>query len=94
MVADRVVNAGLWVSPWKLMTRGIYEDWAELLLVAVFGALCITWGLLDRKSSQRFWLGVVTFALGVELAWNDGPIAHTVTDTALIIPRALLRLLH
>lgn len=94
MAAARVINASLWVSPWKLMTRGMYEDWAEMLLVAIFGALCITWGIMDRKSSQRFWIGVVAFALGVELAWNDGPIAHTVTDTALIIPRALLRVLH
>jgi len=38
------------------------------------------------------WLGVLALAIGVKLVLADGPITHTVTDSALVVPRALLRL--
>ena len=91
-LADLVASSSLWVSPWKHLDTSLYEDWGELLLVAVFLGLCIFWGLMDRRSSIRLWLGVLALAIGVKLVLADGPITHTVTDSALVVPRALLRL--
>src|SRR5438876_4684022 len=91
-LADLVASSSLWVSPWKHLDTSLYEDWGELLLVAVFLGLCIFWGLMDRRSSIRLWLGVLAVVIGVKLVLADGPITHTVTDTALAVPRAVLRL--
>ena len=91
-LADLAASSSLWVSPWQHLDRILYEDWGELLLVAVFLGLCIFWGLMDRRSSIRLWLGVLAVVIGVKLVLADGPITHTVTDTALVVPRAVLRL--
>ena len=91
-LADLAASSSLWVSPWEHLDRILYEDWGELLLVAVFLGLCIFWGLMDRRSSIRLWLGVLAVVIGVKLVLADGPITHTVTDTALVVPRAVLRL--
>ena len=91
-LADLVASSSLWVSPWKHLDTALYEDWGELLLVAVFLGICIFWGLMDRRTRIRLWLGVLALAIGVKLVLADGPITHTVTDSALVVPRALLRL--
>jgi len=91
-LADLAASSSLWVSPWEHLDRILYEDWGELLLVAVFLGLCIFWGLMDRRTRIRLWLGVLALAIGVKLVLADGPITHTVTDSALVVPRALLRL--
>ena len=91
-MAGLAADSPIWVSRWRLFHSGIYEDWGELLLVAVFLGLCIFWGLMDRRSSIRLWLGVLAVVIGVKLVLADGPITHTVTDTALAVPRAVLRL--
>jgi hypothetical protein len=80
----------LWRSPWTLFTESeLYQSWGELLLVAVFLALCLFWMLMERKTALRFWLGVAAVVAGVNLVLNDGPIAHTVTDAALaLLPRS------
>ena len=94
MVVGRVetfadVAVSLSVSPWKLFSQSeLYRNWGELVLVAVFLALCLFWMLMERRTSLRFWLGVLAVAVGVKVVLNDGPIAHTVTDAALALPRA------
>ena len=94
MVVGRVetfadVAVSLWVSPWKLFSESeLYQNWGELVLVAVFLAICLFWVLMDRRTSLRLWLGVVAVAIGVMLVVDDGPIARTVTDAALALPRA------
>ncbi len=91
-VAGIFVDA-LWVSPKRFFQGGIFDDWGEVLLVAAFVALCIIWGIMERQSNLRFWLGVLAVAIGVELVVAGGPIAETVTDAALVVPRALMHLL-
>ena len=78
----------LWLAPWKLIQTGLREDWTETMLVGAFVALCIVWGVMDRQTSLRFWLGVLTFAVGVKIVIGDGPMARTVTDAVLYLPRA------
>jgi hypothetical protein len=79
----------IWTSPWKHFGESeLFRNWGELVLVGVFLALCLFWMLMDRKTSLRFWLGVLAVAVGVKLVVDDGPIAHTVTDSALALPRA------
>ena len=89
------VTVSLWVSPWKLFTESeLYQNWGELVLVAVFLALVLFWMLMDRKTSLRLWMGVLAVVIAVKLAVDDGPIAHTVTDAALALPRAAAHLFH
>ena len=79
----------IWVSPWKhVVGSELFLNWGELVMVAVFLALCLSWMLMDRKTSLRFWLGVLALGVGVKLVVDDGPIVHTVTDSALAVPRA------
>ena len=98
MVVGRVetlagLAASLWVSPWKLFSESeLMQSWGELVLVAIFLGLCLFWVLMDRKTSLRLWLGVVAVAIGVKLVVDDGPIARTVTDAALALPRAAIHL--
>ena len=100
MVVGRVetfadVAVSLWVSPWKLFSQSeLYQDWGELVLVGVFLALCLFWVLMDRRTSLRLWLGVVAVAIAVMLVVEDGPIAHTVTEAVLALPRAAIHLFH
>jgi hypothetical protein len=83
------VTVSLWVSPWKLFSESeLVQNWGELVLVAVFLALVLFWMLMDRKTSLRLWMGVLAAVVAVKLMWDDGPIAHTVTDAALALPRA------
>ena len=84
--------SSLWVSPWELFQTELYRDWGELILVAVFLALGIIWMIMDRQTPLRFWLGVMAVALGVKIAVDDGPIARTVTDAAIALPRAAINL--
>ena len=89
------VTVGLWVSPWKLFTESeLYQNWGELVLVAVFLALVLFWMLMDRKTSLRLWMGVLAAVIAVKLVWDDGPIAHTVADAVLALPRAAVHLFH
>jgi hypothetical protein len=98
MVVERLatladVTVSLWVSPWKLFSESeLFQNWGELVLVAMFLALVLFWVLMDRKTSLRLWLGVLAVAIAVKLVLDDGPIAHTVTDAALALPRAAAHL--
>src|SRR5881296_2670772 len=92
LLAELAASSSAWTSPWTRFGSGLYEDWGELLLVAVFLGLCLFWALMDRRTSIRLWFGVLALAIGVKLVLADGPITHTVTDTALAIPRAVLHL--
>jgi len=98
MVVGRVetfadVAVSLWVSPWKLFSQSeLYQDWGELVLVGVFLALCLFWVLMDRRTSLRLWMGVLAAVIAVKLVLDDGPIAHTVSDAALALPRAAIHL--
>lgn len=89
---DRVFASDLWISPFKLFQGGIFDDWGEVLLAAAFIALCIIWGITERQSSTRFWLGVVAVAIGVKLVVDGGPVTNRVTDAALALPRFVMHL--
>ena len=78
----------LWLSPWKQFQVWLREDWGETAMVGAFVALCIIWGVMDRQTQLRFWLGVLAFAVGVKIVIDDGPMARTVTDAVLYLPRA------
>jgi hypothetical protein len=88
----RVFAGDLWISPFKVFQGGIFDEWGEVLLTAAFVALCIIWGIMERQSNLRFWLGLLAVASGVKLVMDGGPIAQTVIDSALALPRYLMHL--
>jgi len=92
-MAGLAADSAVWVSPWKLFHTGIYEDWGELLLVAMFAALCIIWAIMDRRSELRLGVGVLALVIGAKMVMDGGPIAQRVTDVALSVPRAVARAL-
>src|SRR5437879_3454728 len=89
------VAVSLWVSPWKLFSESeLYQNWGELVLVAVFLALILFWMLMDRKTSLRLWMGVLAVAIAVKLVWDDGRISHTVSGAGPALPRAAVPRFH
>lgn len=89
---DGVSASGLWISPLKVFQGGVFDEWGEVLLVAAFVALCIIWGITERQSNTRFWLGVLAVVIGVKLVVDGGPVAQTVVDAALALPRFVMHL--